>query len=166
MNSASANLQVQFYNSGGGLICDYESTPFTTNYAQDTWINMPVTNKYANDFVTLLSTGPLIVSPPGTASMRIQPGYHAPDGVSGGDVYIDMVDVTLHEPTVTPAVTGSTVKLSFPTLYGPQYNVLYTTDLLKGPWQTLTSVTGDGTVKTVTDTIGSAQRYYIVNTQP
>ncbi|MGH8022659.1 MAG: hypothetical protein ACRED1_03700, partial [Limisphaerales bacterium] len=31
VNSASANLQVQFYNAGGGLICDYESTPFATN---------------------------------------------------------------------------------------------------------------------------------------
>ncbi|MGH7942636.1 MAG: hypothetical protein ACREFR_16360, partial [Limisphaerales bacterium] len=113
-----------------------------------------------------LSTGPLIVSPPGTASMRIQPGYHAPDAASGGDVYIDMVDVALHETTPVAVLSGSTFKLSFPTLYGPKYNVLYTTDLAHGPWQTLTSVTGDGTVKTVTDTVGSQQRYYIINTQP
>ena len=38
VNSSSANLQVQFYNSTGGLICDYESAPFTTNYAQDAWV--------------------------------------------------------------------------------------------------------------------------------
>jgi hypothetical protein len=165
VNSSSANLQVQFYNSTGGLICDYESAPFTTNYAQDAWVQMPATNKYAADFVTLLSTGPLIVSPPGTASMRIQPGYHAPDAASAGDVYIDMVDVTLHETTPVATLTGSTFKLSFPTLYGPQYNVRYTTDLVHGPWQTLTSVTGDGTVKTVSDTVGSAHRFYIINTQ-
>jgi hypothetical protein len=166
VNSASANLQVQFYNSSGGLICDYESAPFTTNFPQDVWINMPATNKYAADFATLLSTGPLIVSPPGTASMRIQPGYHAPDGVSAGDVLIDMVNVTLHEPTASVILSGTTFKVSFQTLFGPQYNVLYTTDLLHGPWQTLTSVTGDGTVKTVSDTVGSTHRYYIINTQP
>ncbi|HEV2328379.1 MAG TPA: immunoglobulin domain-containing protein [Verrucomicrobiae bacterium] len=166
VNSASANLQIQFYNSGGGLICDYESAPFTTNFPQDVWVNMPATNKYANNFTTLLSTGPLIVSPPGTASMRIQPGYHAPDAASGGDVYIDMVDVTLHETTPVATLNGSTFKLSFPTLYGPQYNVLYTTDLVKGPWQPLTSVVGDGTVKTVSDTVGPTDRYYIINTQP
>jgi hypothetical protein len=165
-NSASANLQVQFYNSGGGLIVDYESTPFTTNFPVDTWINMPVTNEYANDFVTVLGHGPLIVSPPGAASMRIQPGYHAPDAVSAGDVYIDMVDVTLQETTPTPSVSGNTFKLSFPTLYGPQYNVLYKTNLVIGSWQTLSSVTGDGTVKTVSDTVGSMPRFYIVNTSP
>jgi len=166
VNSASANLQIQFYNSGGGLICDYESAPFTTNFAQDVWVNMPATNKYANNFTTLLSTGPLIISPPGTASMRVQPGYHAPDAASGGDVYIDMVVVTLRETTPTVTLTGSTFKLSFPTLYGPQYNVLYTTDLVHGPWQPLTSVVGDGTVKTVSDTVGPTHRYYIINTQP
>lgn len=165
VNSASANLQVQFHDSSGNLICDYESTPFTTNFPQDVWVNMPATNKFANDFVTLLSTGPAIVSPPGTASMRIQPGYHAPDGVSGGDVYIDMVDVRLRETTPVATLSGSTFKLAFPTLYGPQYNVLYTTDLVHGPWQVLTSVSGDGTVKTVSDTVGSSRRYYIIDTQ-
>lgn len=166
VNGAGASLQVQFYNSSGGLIWDYVSSSFTTNNPEDKWVQLQVTNKYANDFVTLLGTGPLIVSPPGTASMRIQPGYHAPDAASGGDVYIDMVDVTLQETPATAVLSGSSLKLSFPTLYGPQYNVLYTTDLIKGPWQTLTSVTGDGTVKTVTDTLGASQRYYIINTQP
>ncbi len=164
-NSATCNLQVQFYNSGGGLIVDYQSTPFTTNYPVDSWIQMPVTNEYANDFVTLLGTGPLIISPPGTASMRIQPGYHAPDGASEGDVYIDMVDVTLRETIPTPSMSGSNFKMTFPTLYGPQYNVLYKTNLQSGAWQTLTSVTGDGTVKTVTDPLGATPRFYIVNTQ-
>ncbi|HEV2456174.1 MAG TPA: immunoglobulin domain-containing protein, partial [Verrucomicrobiae bacterium] len=79
VNSAGASLQVQFYNSSGGLIWDYVSSSFTTNNQEDKWVQLQVTNKYANDFVTLLGTGPLIVSPPGTASMRIQPGYHAPD---------------------------------------------------------------------------------------
>jgi Immunoglobulin I-set domain len=164
-NSATCNLQVQFYNSGGGLIVDYQSTPFTTNYPVDTWVQMPVTNEFANDFVTVLGTGPLIVSPPGTASMRIQPGYHAPDAASAGDVYIDMVDVTLQETTATPSVSGSNFKLTFPTFYGPQYNVMYKTNLQSGAWQTLTSVTGDGTVKTVTDPLGATPRFYIVNTQ-
>lgn len=166
VNSATVNLQIQFHDAGGNLLVDYESAPFTTNYPVDTWINMPVTNKYANDFVTLLGTGPQIVSPPGTASMRVQPGYHAPDAVSAGDAYIDMVNVTLQETTPSPSLAGTTFKLSFPTLYGPQYNVLYRTNLVTGSWQTLTSVTGDGTVKTVSDTVGSTLRFYIVNTSP
>ncbi|MGH7980736.1 MAG: immunoglobulin domain-containing protein, partial [Limisphaerales bacterium] len=138
--NASANLQVQFYNASGTLLCDYESAPFTTNFPADVWVQMPVTNKDAADYVTLLSTGPLIVSPPGTASMRIQPGYHAPTTNDFGAIYVDLVDVTLHETPATVVLSGSTVKLSFPTFYGPQYSVLYTTDLLHGPWQVLTTI--------------------------
>ncbi len=148
------------------FLCDYTSASFTTNAPQDTWINYPVTNKYAADFVTLLELWPYIISPPGTASMRIQPGYHSPDAGSVGDVLIDMVDVTLHETTVAPALNGTTFKLTFPTVYGPHYNVLFTSDLASGQWQILQTVAGDGTVKTVTDTLGQKPRYYIINTQP
>jgi Immunoglobulin I-set domain len=165
VNNASANLQIQFYNAGGTLLCDYESAYFTTNDPEEVWVQLPVTNKYAADFVTLLGTGPYIISPPGTASMRIQPGYHAPDAASGGDIYIDMVDVTLQETVPTYTLSGSTLKLSFPTVYGPQYNVLYTSDLSSGHWQILETITGDGTIKTATDTLGQKQRYYIINTQ-
>ena len=166
VGNASANLQVQFNDINGNLIVDYESAPFTTNYAQGVWMQMPVTNEYANDFVTLLNHGSLIVSPPGTASMRIQPGYHAPTGTDAGDIYIDMVDVTLQETTPTPSVNGTSLNLTFPTIYGPQYNVLYRTSLTTGAWQVLTSVAGDGTVKTVSDTIGTTPRFYVIDTAP
>lgn len=163
--NTTCNLQVQFYDAGGNLIFDYESTPFNTSYPAGTWINFPVTNKYAADYVTLLSTAPFIVSPPGTAWMRIQPGYVCPDATSGGNMYVDAVTVTLHEPVVVPLASGSNVQLSFPTLYGPKYNVLYKTQLTDASWQLLTTVTGDGTVKTVSDPIGATSRFYIVNTQ-
>lgn len=164
--NATANLQVQFYNGSGGLICDYESGYISTNTPTGTWFYFAVTNKYANDYVTLLGTSPYIVSPPGTVSMRVQPGYHSPDANSAGDAYVDMVDVTLHETTPTTALSGSTFSLSFPTIYGPQYNVLYTTNLLSGSWKTLSSVSGNGSTNTVTDTVGSTARFYIINTSP
>ena len=161
----TCNLQVQFRDAGGNLIWDYESTPFNTNYPAGTWIDFPVTNKYAADFVTLLGTAPFIVAPPGTASMRIQPGYVCPDATSGGDMYVDAVLVTLHEPVVVPQLSGSNIHLSFPTLYGPTYQVLFKDHLTDASWTLLTSVPGDGTVKTVSNSIGTAARFYIVNTQ-
>ena len=159
------NLQVQFRDAGGNLLVDYESSPFTTNYPAGTWINMPATNEYANDFVTLLGTSQYMVSPPGTASMRIQAGYHCPDASSGGNMYVDGVVVMLHEPVVVPVVSGSNIQLSFTTLYGPMYNVLYKTNLTQASWQVETSVVGDGTVKTVTTPMSTSIRFYIVNTQ-
>jgi hypothetical protein len=161
----TCNLQVQFKDAGGNLICDYESTPFDTNCPDGTWINFPVTNKYAADYVTLLGTSPVIIAPPGTASMGIQPGYVCPDAASGGNMYVDDVVVTLHEPVVVPLVSGSNVQLSFPTLFGPQYNIFYKANITDAAWHLLTTVTGDGTVKTVSDLIGTTSRFYIVNTQ-
>lgn len=163
--NTTCNLQVQFYDSGGNLLVDYESTPFSTNEPAGTWINMPVTNEYANNYVTLLGTSKYIVSPPNTASMRIQPGYVCPNGTSGGNMYVDMVDVTLHAPVVSAASSLSGMQLTFPTLFAPQYDVLYVTNLTQTTWQVLTSVTGDGTTKTVTDPFGSPSRFYIINTQ-
>jgi hypothetical protein len=159
------NLQVQFRDAGGNLLVDWESTQFTTNYPAGTWINMPATNEYANDYVTLLSTGKYIVSPPGTASMRIQPGYHCPDATSGGNMYVDGVVVMVHEPVAVPVVSGSNIQLSFATVYGPTYSVLYKTNLTQASWQVQTSVVGDGTVKTVTLPRSTDVRFYVVNTQ-
>ncbi|MGO9479532.1 MAG: immunoglobulin domain-containing protein [Limisphaerales bacterium] len=164
--NTTCNLQVQFKDAGGNLICDYESTPFDTSYPPGTWINFPVTNKYAADYVTLLSTATNIVAPPGTASMRIQPGYHTPnDLISGGDMYVDGVVVKLLAPAVTATVSGSNINLSFATVYGLTYNVYRKNNLTDATWTLLTAVTGDGTVKTVSDTTSLASRFYIVNTQ-
>ena len=71
----------------------------------------------------------------------------------------------LEEPVVTASISGGQMQLSFPTLYGPSYQVYYKTSLTDPSWQTLGSpVVGDGTVKTVPDSAGASARYYIVNT--
>jgi len=112
--------------------------------------------------VTFLGTSPYMVAPSNTASIRFQFTYHAID--SGGSVYVDAADLRLREPVATAAVSGSTVSITFPTVFGPTYNVMYRNHISDTGWTTLGSVVGDGTVKTVTDTLGSG-RFYIVNTQ-
>lgn len=55
------------------------------------------------------------------------------------------------------------INLSFPTQQGSNYRVFYRTNLVAGNWTLLTSLLGDGTVKSVTDsTIGANQRFYEV----
>jgi hypothetical protein len=61
--------------------------------------------------------------------------------------------------------TGNTISIQFPTQNGPSYTVLYKSSLTGGSWQTLTTITGDGTVKTATDTMGSSPRFYRVSVQ-
>jgi hypothetical protein len=55
------------------------------------------------------------------------------------------------------------MNLSFPTQNGGNYRIFYRTNLTVGYWTLLTSVLGDGTVKSATDsTIGDNQRFYKV----
>ena len=58
---------------------------------------------------------------------------------------------------------GNNINISFPTQSGGNYRVFYKTSLTAGSWIQLTSVLGDGTVKTATDSnpVGSL-RYYKV----
>ena len=61
--------------------------------------------------------------------------------------------------------TGSTISIQFPTQSGFNYTVLYSGGLNPANWQTLTTISGDGTVKTATDTMGSSPRFYRVSFQ-
>lgn len=70
--------------------------------------------------------------------------------------------------SVTPITLKATwaanqINLSFPTQPGSNYRVFYRTNLVTGNWTLLTSLLGDGTVKSVADsTIGNNQRFYEV----
>ena len=58
---------------------------------------------------------------------------------------------------------GNNINISFPTQPGGNYRVFYKTSLTAGNWIQLTSVLGDGTVKTATDSNPSGSlRYYKV----
>jgi hypothetical protein len=63
--------------------------------------------------------------------------------------------------SLTASISGSSILIKFPTQNGSTYTVLYNNSLTGGSWQPLPpAVTGDGTVKTVTDAVGPSQRFY------
>ena len=64
--------------------------------------------------------------------------------------------------TLTAARSGGNVVLSFPTQTGVNYRVFYRTDLTTGNWTLLTTVLGNGTVKSVSDPSTGTSRFYKV----
>ena len=65
-----------------------------------------------------------------------------------------------------PAKTGNSFNFSFETTPGRTYVVEYAGSLLNPNWQPLPTVSGDGSVKTVTDiTATPGQRYYRLREQ-
>jgi hypothetical protein len=156
-------LEVQFRDStDANVLEDYQSAQITASTPPGVWMKMIPTNVFMGNGFTPAGTSTLIVSPPNTAWVRFQVTYHAE---SGGNVYADAADLRLREPVATTALSASQFQISFPTLFGPVYNVLYKNHLTDASWTLLTSVTGDGTVKTVNDVRTGAQRFYTVNTQ-
>lgn len=157
-------LEVQFRDANDATLVQYSSAQVTNTFPTATWFNLSPTNIHAGDFVTSLGTAPYLIAPPGTAKARFQVTYHGADGF--GSVYIDGASFQLREPVATAARNGNTVELSFPTLYGPSYQVYYKTNLTEQNWHTLgEAISGDGTVKTVSDTAAEGARFYSVNTK-
>ena len=157
-------LELQFRDTYGNVLRDYRTSDLTASSPADTWINLAPTNVLAGDLVTSLGGSAVLLAPAGTVSLRAQVNYFAPAN-SGGSVYVDLLDLRLRAPAVTASLSGKNAQLTFPTIYGPTYQVLYKTNLTDAAWQTLTTVPGDGTVKTVSDPAGARHRFYIVNTQ-
>jgi hypothetical protein len=160
-------LEVQFRDAAGGVLVQYSSDKITSATPTDTWIQLAPTNIMAGDFVTPLGTAPYMIAPAGTARVRTQVTYHAAvDPVVGGSVYVDALTLRLREPVVTASRSGGNIVLSFATHYGPSYRAYYKNNLTDPAWLPLGSaVTGDGTVKTISDPIGAGKRFYTVNTQ-
>jgi len=142
-------LEVQFRDNGGNILIDNLSPVVSSNSPADTW--------------QMYTPGNSVVSPAGTASVRFQVTYH--NVGNGGSVYVDNADLRLREPVVGAVKTGANVQLTFATVAGPTYNVYYKTSLTAASWTLLTSITGDGQVHTIPDPVGTAARFYVVNTQ-
>ena len=157
-------LEVQFRNAADVPLVQYASAFIDSTFPTSTWFNLTPTNIHDGvNFTNFVGTSSYMVAPPGTAKVRYQVTYHGLDGT--GSVYSDAGTLMLEEPVVTASVSGGQVQLSFPTLYGPKYQVYYKTNITEASWHALGSpVVGDGTVKTVSDSAGASSRYYTVNT--
>ncbi len=65
------------------------------------------------------------------------------------------------ELTITAARSGGSILITIPTQAGATYRVLARDDLFAGDWALLTTVSGDGTAKPVSDPISHGrQRFY------
>jgi len=90
-------------------------------------------------------------------------------GVTGGYFYIDNVYFYQSSVAVAPRMaansTSGTLNITFPTEYGFTYTLQYTTSLANPSWQTLSSVSGNNYIQTLTDTPGQT-RFYRISVTP
>jgi hypothetical protein len=68
--------------------------------------------------------------------------------------------------TLTASISGGNINISFPTQNGHTYQLLSNSTLTGGTWSSVGSpVTGDGSTKMVSDTVGSGNRFYRLQIQ-
>jgi hypothetical protein len=109
-----------------------------------------------HEWVPLVAAGsdlPVIVNLGGEATLRL--------ATSTGNChpsYFMLVPVA--GVSLTATIVGDEVLISFPTLAGLNYRILYRDDLATGEWMLLESVAGDGSVASVADPITAATRFY------
>ena len=100
-----------------------------------------------------------------TVSLSGKETLKATSPAAGANANFYMFVPAMPVVNLTASVSGANIHIQFPSQTGNIYTVLWSSSLTGGNWQTLTSVNGDGTVKTVTDTMGSSQRFYTVLVQ-
>jgi hypothetical protein len=97
-------------------------------------------------------TAPVIVTLGGTNTLRV---------TSGGNVNANYFMLVPAEGLkLTATRSGANIVISFPTQPGLSYRLFSKTTLSGGTWSLLTTVAGDGSVKSVSDPTTGAQKYY------
>lgn len=111
-----------------------------------------------HDWVPLTDDGlaaPVAVKFDGLATLRLS--------TTTGDCYPNYFMLVPASGIVATATkSGPNVNLSFPTQPGVLYRVFYRDSLASGNWALLTTVLGDGSVKSASDPSTAAERFYRV----
>jgi hypothetical protein len=109
-----------------------------------------------HDWVPLTDDGlaaPAAVKLGGVGTLRLSSGTFNPNYL----MFVPAGGISLKATR-----SGSNTLISFPTQPGVVYRVFYRTDLTTGNWTLLTTVLGDGTVKSASDSSSDRQRFYKV----
>jgi len=115
-------------------------------------------NQQTYAWVPLTDAGlaaPVAVKLGGVSTLRLS--------TTTGDCYPNYIMlVAASGISVAAARSGSNAAISFPTTSGAVYRVFQRVSLSTGNWSLLTTVLGDGTVKSVNDPLTGGQRFYKV----
>jgi hypothetical protein len=109
-----------------------------------------------HEWVPLLEPGsnvPAEVSLGGEATLRV-----STDTGNCHPSYFMLVPVM--GVSLSATIVDNAVVISFPTLAGLDYPIFYRDSLAEGEWTLLESVPGDGSIKSVSDPITAATRFY------
>jgi hypothetical protein len=108
---------------------------------------------------------PVVVSLGGIETLKLTAPAGSATGSLNSHFYMFVPAVVASSFSISVTASAGTASIHFQTQNGHSYAVQYSTSLNPPNWQTLGSIiTGDGTVKTVSDSMGT-QRFYRVEAE-
>lgn len=162
-----AYLEVQFRQGNANPIAIYNSILVINDPVMlDTWLFLQATNGVAAGYAqTTTTNAKYLVAPPGTDRVRFQVTLHT-EGGGGGSVYVDAMRLMSKIPaSVSTAISGGDLILSWSSQGATSYQVVYKDELSDATWTPVGgAVAGDGTVKTAQFPVGGSKRFYAVLT--
>jgi len=165
----------------GTCVSDTLTSPANTNPDGNGWTCVAVVKDLAPDYSSqVVATVPVTNGMPFSVSLTTinDPARHVQYGFetvgpcvwpqdpvlpSYGNVKIGNHTATV--VSITPSLSGSTLKLSFPTQTGFSYTVQYKTNLAGVSWSTLTVTNGSGSTAVVTSAVNNQNRFYRLSIQ-
>jgi hypothetical protein len=133
--------------------------------------NIPLVGWNAWNYATLVDSGgtPVVVTFDGSKQTLRLAGPLADDGQTINAGFFMLLPVSgssSHGPTVTATIAGGNINISFPTVTGSSYQVVYKNALTSGAWTTLGSpITGNNAVQSVQFPTTGSQRFYQIQVQ-
>ena len=164
----SAWVEVSFRDAATNSLALYRTAVVTNTTPPGGWLELAVTNRFHPVTFAPLGDTNTLTAPPGTAFVRTQTVFHQPLYGAGSVLFDDLSLVQARSFVPIPvAVTrhGAQLQLTFPTVGGYAYLVRYRARIEAGAWQTVATVTGDGTPHSYSVTTGSAPQFYEVVVQ-
>jgi len=149
------NLQCAKVTSGAGTTTQttsYVGTFTGSGTSFNTWQYVPLVN------TNISSTVPVAVSLAGLTTLQLTGDFNE-------DVNFFALVPIITPVQISASISGPNIVLSFPTQNGVTYSVYYKNDLSDPTWSFLTSVSGDGSVKSVNDPKNLAHRFYRLTLQ-
>jgi hypothetical protein len=147
------NLQCSRVTNGAGTssqTTSYLGTFKGTGASFTTWQYVPLINTNNSQLVAVTFNG-------------LDTLQMLADGNENANFF--MLVPVAQQVNLTATLSGGNVSLSFPTQTGFTYTVQYKNHLTDSTWLTLGSVSGDGTVKSLSDGTGQPSRFYRLSIQ-
>jgi len=159
-----AVAEVSFLSATETLLAKYQSPAFTTSAPINTWMDLNVTQQT----FPLTATTNQMRAPPDTTKVRFAVTF-SQTLYDWGSIYFDeaqLVEIPAPVP-VPPQLTAALnhlgdLEISFPTQPGLNYQVLYKHTLHDVLWNSLDTITGDGSIKRFADAAIAPVRFYQV----